>query len=147
MDSVSSARARQEVWPGSDILISSTALSARTPVLVAAAAGERGELAGLIASAGCDPFPVVDGREALRLLQAGRYRLAVLAADLPGLTGLQILEELGRSGQQSVILVGPDVPELKRQAVWHGADRYLVRPIDPQQLVRAVGSVLASHPV
>jgi two-component system response regulator BaeR len=103
-------------------------------------------LLGLLAKAGCDPRPVADGREALRRLLAEPPALAVLAADLPGLSGLQVLEELRRHSELPVIVVGPDCPESKRQAVWLGADRYLVRPLDGAQLLRAVGSVMSTHP-
>jgi two-component system response regulator BaeR len=120
-----------------------TVKSARPQILVAAAAVEqRDALVALLGRAGCDPRPVADGQAALRRLLVDPPALAVLAADLPGLSGLQVLEELRRRSELPVILVGPDCPETKRQAVWLGADRYLVRPPDAQQLLRALASVL-----
>lgn len=122
-------------------------MSTRPVVLVAAATAElRDELSGLLGSLGCEVRPVADGREALRLLRGDGFRLALLDADLPNLSGLQVLEELRSHTELPVILTGPDDHEAKRRAVWLNADRYLVRPFNPSQLLRAVGSVLAHRP-
>jgi len=86
------------------------------------------------------------GAEALRAAEDHAPDLIVLDLMLPGLSGLEVLEELRRrpdTGQMGVILLTARRDETDRiQGLSLGADDYLTKPFSPQELVLRVGAVL-----
>lgn len=87
-----------------------------------------------------------DGREAIRAVEAERPDLVVLDLMLPGMPGLEVLEELRRRPETQdvpVILLTARREEQDRIAGLRlGADDYLAKPFSPQELVLRVGAVL-----
>jgi DNA-binding response OmpR family regulator len=143
MDCLSLAGAWPSASPRSGPVSRVTVENARQQLLVAAGSVRlRDDLAALLRLVGVELRLTGDGREALRWLLSEPVRLAVLDQDLPFLTGLQVLEELRRQSDMPVILLGPHHLETMRAAVWLGADRYFVRPPDPDLFRRAVDRLL-----
>jgi two-component system, OmpR family, response regulator QseB len=84
-----------------------------------------------------------DGREGLAYAQTGAYDLLLLDIMLPGLDGLTICRRLRDEGQQAMIvmLTAGDTIEDKVCALDAGADDYLAKPFDLEELAARVRAV------
>jgi two-component system, OmpR family, phosphate regulon response regulator PhoB len=86
------------------------------------------------------------GPEALRAAELERPDLVVLDLMLPGMSGLQVLEELRKRPETQdipVILLTARKEEQDRIAGLRlGADDYVSKPFSPQELILRVGAVL-----
>lgn len=86
------------------------------------------------------------GVEALQAAEVERPDLIVLDLMLPGMSGLQVLEELRRRPETAdipVILLTARREEQDRIAGLRlGADDYVAKPFSPQELILRVGAVL-----
>lgn len=78
-----------------------------------------------------------DGRAATELLAKQRFDAVVTDISMPDMTGVDLLRHVrGRDADLPVILVtgGPDI-QTAIQAIEYGVYRYLVKPVDPGELV------------
>jgi two-component system phosphate regulon response regulator PhoB len=86
------------------------------------------------------------GPEAIRAAELERPDLIVLDLMLPGMSGLQVLEELRRRPETQeipVILLTARREEQDRiEGLRLGADDYVAKPFSPQELILRVGAVL-----
>lgn len=85
-----------------------------------------------------------DGNSALAHASASRFDLLILDVMLPGRDGFEICEQVRRSGYDGAILmltarsqVGDRVHGLRR-----GADDYLTKPFDPEELLARAEALL-----
>ncbi len=87
---------------------------------------------------------VRDGAEAELALANGVYDLALLDLGLPRRDGMEILNSLRRSGRQLplVIITARDGLEDRVRGLDSGADDYLVKPFDLDELLARVRAVL-----
>jgi two-component system, OmpR family, phosphate regulon response regulator PhoB len=87
-----------------------------------------------------------DGLEAIRAVETEAPDLVVLDLMLPGMSGLEVLQEIRRreeTRQIPVILLTARRGEEDRiVGLRLGADDYLAKPFSPQELVLRVGAVL-----
>lgn len=88
-----------------------------------------------------------DGTEALELARRLKPDLVVLDILLPGRNGLEVLEELRRDPQlrnvpKVVVTASPDQEDAALAA---GADRFFMKPFEPDQLKSAVDELLAAR--
>ncbi len=95
---------------------------------------------------------VRDGEEADLALKTEEFDLLVLDLGLPGLEGMAVLRRLRGRGQTLpvLILTARDATHVKVQALDAGADDYLVKPIDLDELAaraRALARRSAGHAV
>lgn len=85
-----------------------------------------------------------DGLEALALARELRPDLVVLDVMLPGLSGIEVLEALRLDEELRsipvVVITAWSHAELDAQVA--GADRFVSKPFDPDQLSRAVEELL-----
>jgi len=85
-----------------------------------------------------------DGAEALGLAREDRPDLIVLDVMLPGLSGIEVLEELrtdeGLKEIPVVVITAWSHAELDAQVA--GADRFVSKPFDPDELSDAVEELL-----
>ncbi len=93
---------------------------------------------------------VRDGEEADLALKTEEFDLLVLDLGLPGLEGMAVLRRLRGRGQTLpvLILTARDATHVKVQALDAGADDYLVKPIDLDELAaraRALARRSAGH--
>jgi two-component system, OmpR family, response regulator AdeR len=84
-----------------------------------------------------------DGKSALRLSDHARPDLVLLDVQLPELDGLEVLKSLRSSGNTPVILLTARGEDLdKMLGLKLGADDYVVKPFNPNEVVARVGAVL-----
>ena len=86
-----------------------------------------------------------DGVEALQLARELRPDLIVLDVMLPGLSGIEVLEALRTEDElrsmRVVVITAWSHAEMEVQVA--GADRFVSKPFDPDDLSRAVEELLA----
>ncbi|MDX9993813.1 MAG: response regulator [Rhodocyclaceae bacterium] len=87
---------------------------------------------------------VRDGREALHALKVGSYALLLLDLGLPMLDGLSLLDKLRQQGNKIPVLVitAFDAIPDRIDGLNRGADDYLVKPFDLEELVARVHALL-----
>lgn len=102
------------------------------------------EVTGLyLRRAGFDVVTAGDGQAALDEMSRTMPDLVVLDLMLPKVDGYQITERLRRSGDTPIIMVTARKSDSDRIAgLEMGADDYLVKPFNPQELVSRVRAVL-----
>jgi DNA-binding response OmpR family regulator len=84
-----------------------------------------------------------NGREGLAAALRGRYDLVILDVMLPGLDGFSVLEQLRRKKDLPVIMLTARVQQHDRiQGLNSGADDYLPKPFDPDELLARIRAVL-----
>lgn len=84
-----------------------------------------------------------DGQEMQRLLSAGRIDLLILDRVLPGKDGLTLCREVRASSRVPIILLTLLGSETDRiVGLELGADDYLAKPFNPQELLARVRAVL-----
>ncbi|MEW6521673.1 MAG: response regulator, partial [Thermodesulfobacteriota bacterium] len=87
---------------------------------------------------------VSSGREALDLFAGNSFPLVLLDIDMPGMSGMDVLWELGnRDFPPTVIMVtGEDDPAVAANALELGACGYLVKPFEKNELLIYVAHAL-----
>ncbi len=89
------------------------------------------------------------GAEAIQKSQAQRYNLALLDIRLPDMEGTELLTKmpLGTPRMRTIIISGYPSLENTVGSLNLGADAYLVKPIDPSDLVKIVKDKLYEQEV
>ena len=84
-----------------------------------------------------------DGRSGLALARAGRPRLVVLDLMLPRLDGMQVCRILRRESAVPIIMLTAREAHADRiDGLDSGADDYIVKPFDPDEVVARAKAVL-----
>jgi len=85
--------------------------------------------------------------EALDDLRNRPIDLAILDIKLKKMTGIEVLEEIQKAspGTNVIMLTGYPTLETARKSLQLGAQEYLVKPIDKQELEEKVAQVLANR--
>ncbi len=84
-----------------------------------------------------------DGREGLRLAEAGGFDLMLLDIMLPGLNGLEVLRRLRKSSELPVImLTARDAVMDKVTGLDMGADDYITKPFSIEELLARIRTAL-----
>lgn len=93
---------------------------------------------------------VNDGPTALRLLEADHQQFDLLILDLmlPGMSGYRICETLRKAGFTIPILIlsARSLPEDRARGFDVGANQYLNKPFDLDELLSRVNNLLRLHP-
>lgn len=99
-------------------------------------------LAATLAAAGHEVVDLEDGVAVLELLGEDAWRpdVVIVDADLPRLTGLDVLDELRQLSPPIPVILLSEVPQraLELQARRHGAFAFLEMPFEAELLVGAV---------
>ena len=86
---------------------------------------------------------VRNGTEGLKCAMEQKYDLVILDVMLPGLNGFTLLNQLRRRREIPVImLTARTTPQDRVQGLEAGADDYLPKPFDPDELLARVRAVL-----
>ena len=99
-----------------------------------------------LAKAGFKISTASNGADALRMAQQDKPALVVLDLMLPGMSGLEVLDQLraDEAGQDIAVLLLParrEEPD-RIKGLSSGADDYLTKPFSPQELVLRVRNIL-----
>lgn len=96
-----------------------------------------------LSSAGFEVECAGNGAEGLASAVNGNYDLAILDVMLPAMDGFSVLEQLRRRKNLPVIMLTARVQQKDRiQGLNGGADDYLPKPFDPDELLARVRAVL-----
>jgi len=119
-------------------------ISAPQHILVA---DDDANIAGLVQmylrKAGYEVAIARDGDETVQLLREREFDLLVLDIMMPGKDGLQIIRGLRRRSEMPVIFLSARSSDIDKVAgLQLGADDYVTKPFNPQELVARVQSVL-----
>lgn len=91
-------------------------------------------------------FEAEDGQEALEIARRYRPSLIIIDLNMPVLDGLETIKnvrEMEGAGEQVpvVAITAYDVPGMEDAALENGCDRYLRKPLDLNELDRALHSL------
>lgn len=86
-----------------------------------------------------------DGEETLKLIRQKKPQLVVSDIAMPGLSGLEMLQEIGRQGLPAKVIFVSGYQEFSyaRDAVRYGAVDYLLKPVEREELEQAVCKAVA----
>lgn len=105
------------------------------------------DLAGLVSmhlkDIGCEVCHAADGKSGLQQARSGNFGLVILDLMLPGLSGLEICQQLRGSGRYvPILMLTAKSTELDRiSGLEAGADDYLSKPFSILELVARVKAV------
>ena len=85
-----------------------------------------------------------DGREALSLLEQHPFDIVFLDLRMPDMDGISVLRSIKQRWPDTevVIVTGYPALETAKQAVRLGAYDYLVKPVEPDQIVNAAAEAM-----
>lgn len=106
--------------------------------------GTRRLMQDTLADAGYEPMLAADGQEALDLLMQKHVDLMILDVMMPKLDGFSLLSTLRHSGSQLPVLVltAKEAMADKKQGLRLGADDYMTKPADEEELLLRIGALL-----
>jgi protein-histidine pros-kinase len=84
---------------------------------------------------------------ALRALQRGSFDLIMSDIGMPNMTGIQLVEHLRASGNDTPVVLMTGTPHIDTAmvAVAHGVSRYLPKPVDRLTLLEAANAAVSLH--
>lgn len=93
---------------------------------------------------GYETRAVASGREALDGLGPGEYDLALLDIRMPGMDGMQLQERLHDIDPELIVIImtGYASVDTAVQALKRGAYDYIVKPVDPDELLHLIAKAL-----
>jgi DNA-binding response OmpR family regulator len=97
-------------------------------------------LASYLGDLGFSVDTAASGPEALRKLDRQSADVAVLDLNMPGFSGLELLRRLRDTyGMAVLILTGNQDPVERIAGLETGADDFLLKPVEPQELAARIG--------
>ena len=106
----------------------------------------------MLAGQGLSATMVVDGREALRLLERERFDLLLLDIHMPELDGFEVVEAIRKREQTTgdhlpvIALTARSRREDREKCLRTGMDDYLTKPFKAADLWAAIDRVVRRHP-
>lgn len=96
--------------------------------------------------AGHEVLEAADGEQALEIVEADRPDILVCDLMMPGIGGLTVLRLLRANPETKkipfVVLTAKTLPEDIKKATDLGADRYITKPFEPDEVINAVDELL-----
>ncbi|WP_419600027.1 response regulator [Thiolapillus sp.] len=109
-------------------------------------ASMRQMVAFTLKGAGYDVVEAVDGEDALSKAKAGKFDLVVTDVNMPRKDGISLIKELRQlSGYQFIpmlMLTTESGTDKKMQGKAAGATGWIVKPFNPDQLLKTINKVL-----
>ena len=95
-------------------------------------------------------FPAFDSMQAMLGARQARPKAVILDIAMPGGSGMDVLRKLKTMNTTSqipvLILTGSTDPHMKEEALGHGADEFLTKPVDLNALYAALLRALGRPP-
>lgn len=130
-----------------DIVAGPANLAAQTVMIVEDDRPLRSTLSATLSTAGFVVLEAGTGEEALAIGSLQPPDLYLLDLSLPGMDGLEVLAQVRTSSSiPIVVLTVRDVKRDKIAALDRGADDYVVKPIDADELIARVRAALRRRP-
>lgn len=107
-------------------------------------AGQRAFFCTVLSNGGYTPIPAPDGVAALNLLERSHIDLVISDVVMPGVDGIELLRNMRDVGDlRPVMLVTAkgDIAD-KREGFKAGADDYMVKPVNPEEMLLRVEALL-----
>ena len=100
-------------------------------------------VAQIARAAGCDATVVHGGRAALDVLRAGRVDLVILDVSMPGMSGLEVLREMGAEGMLpgTPVVMFSAGGEFRERALRLGAAAFVMKD-DADDLIEQIERLL-----
>jgi DNA-binding response OmpR family regulator len=102
-------------------------------------------LSVFLSKEGFETVNAMDGNEAMELLSSNEFDLILIDIHLPYHSGLELIRHLRSDLKKKtpVIVVSAfSDPQVQRQAYELGIDDYIVKPIDPTNLIEKIRTLL-----
>ena len=104
-------------------------------------------LEGILDGMGYNLFTAISGQQALRILLKHKFNLVLLDVQMPGMNGFEVAELIrGRKESQDITIIFITAlskdPEYIKRGYEVGAENYLFKPIDPEELKAKVRASL-----
>jgi len=95
----------------------------------------------VLTSAGHTVLTAGDGKRAAELLEEGTFDAIVSDIDMPKMNGIQLLQTVRQRDADVPVILMTGNPDLETavQAIAHGALQYLIKPVNTEELRKAVG--------
>ena len=106
--------------------------------------GTRTLMRDVISDAGYEPVTAGNGIEALEVLDHKHIDLIVMDVMMPDMDGYELTKQLRDAGMELPILMATAKQTIldKRQGFSLGADDYLTKPVDEEELLLHIGALL-----
>ena len=100
----------------------------------------RKSMARILKLAGAEVSVTGSVEGALQLLEANRWNIVVTDIGMPLLSGFDLIRQTRHRGHRvpMIAVTGVDTPEHRIQIVLHGFACHLIKPFEPEQLLRMV---------
>jgi DNA-binding NtrC family response regulator len=100
----------------------------------------RGSLAAVLEAQGYSVDTAADGKEAIEMSSRNYYNLAIIDIRLPDMEGTKLLTEIKEKppGMVKIICTGYPSMETAIEAVNKGANGYLIKPINAEDLLNKI---------
>ena len=89
---------------------------------------------------------VEDGNQAVQRISEGNLSLVISDVDLPGASGLNVLETAKNAGIATILVTAHPAVQLASEAIDRGVDAYLLKPLNRARLVKVVEGVMDKVP-
>ncbi len=98
-----------------------------------------------LAGAGFSVETADDGDTAIEMLKKGRYDLILLDIKMPRVSGIEVLKHVGkkRGSTRVIMLTAVDDLSVALEAVKNGANDYITKPYDLENLLSCIRKVMA----
>ena len=98
---------------------------------------------------GYDLVTVNNGRDALELAQSESFDLIILDENMPGLTGLETLQRIKQTSPTTpvIMITKSEEENIMDQAVGNNIADYLIKPVNPNQILLSIKKNLHSERV
>ncbi len=105
----------------------------------------RRQITDILESAGYEVIPAADGEAAIELVDEHKPALVVLDIVLPKKNGYQVCRKIKGTPELAVKILMLTAKDQEKDRIWghrQGADFYLSKPVDAEQLVDAVQNMI-----